>query len=134
MPVPLEAWALLGAMVLGVVHLAAASFAFKGQVGNAYTVGARDDEVPRQGVAGRLDRAHRNFLETFAIFAAAVLLLMVLGRTGGWLSEVGAAIYLGGRLIYLPLYAAGVPWLRSLSWKAATAGLAMTMLAIVWHP
>jgi uncharacterized MAPEG superfamily protein len=130
----LEAWALFGAMVLGLVHLAAASFAFKKQVGNAYTVGARDEGLRPEGIAGRLDRAQRNFLETFALFAAAVLLLEVLHRSGGWLSEAGALVYLGGRVLFLPLYAAGVPWLRTFSWNAATAGLAMVMLAVIWTP
>lgn len=128
----IEMWALFGAMVLGLVHLSAASFAFKGQVGNAYTVGPRDDDLPRRGAAGRLDRAQRNFLETFAIFAAAVLTLHVLEKTGGWLSSVGAWVYLIGRVIFLPLYAFGVPWIRTFSWNAATAGLAMVMAAIVW--
>lgn len=127
----LEAWTLFGAMVLGLVHLTAASFAFKKQVGNAYSVGPRDEGLRPEGVAGRLERAQRNFLETFGIFAAAVLLLEVLGRTGGWLSEAGAVTYLAGRVIFLPLYAAGVPWLRTFSWNAATAGLVMVMAAVL---
>jgi uncharacterized MAPEG superfamily protein len=127
-----ETWALFGAMVLGLVHLTAASFTFKAQVGNAYSVGPRDDDLRPVGIAGRLDRAQRNFLETFAIFAAAVLLLVVLGRQGTWLSQVGAALYLGGRLLFLPLYAAGIPWLRTFSWNIATLGLALVMAAVVW--
>lgn len=129
---PLEAWALFGAMVLGLAHLTAASFTFKAQVGNAYTVGARDEDLKPKGVAARLDRAQRNFLETFAIFVAAVLLLLVLDRAGGRLSEVGAVMYLAGRILFLPLYAAGTPWLRTFSWNIATLGLAMTMAAVVW--
>lgn len=129
---PVEMWALFGAMLLGLVHLTAASFSFKAQVGNAYTVGPRDAEMPRRGVAGRLDRAQHNFLETFAIFAAAVLMLFALGRCGGWLSEAGALAYLAGRMLFLPLYALGTPWLRTLSWNLATLGLAMVMAAIVW--
>jgi uncharacterized MAPEG superfamily protein len=70
-----ESWALFGAMILGLVHMTAASFTFRAQVGNSCTVGPRDEDVRRTGVAGRLDRAQRNFLETFAIFAAAVILL-----------------------------------------------------------
>jgi len=35
----LELWALFGAMILGLVHLTAASFTFEAQVGNAYSVG-----------------------------------------------------------------------------------------------
>lgn len=127
----LEAWMLVGAMVLGLVHVGAASFAFKAQVGNAYTVGARDEDLPRKGVAGRLDRALRNFLETFALFAAAVLLLEVQGRSGGWLSEAGAVAYLAGRILYLPLYAGGVRWIRTFSWNAATLGLALVIAALV---
>jgi len=128
----IEYWALFGAMLLGLVHLTAASFTFKAQVGNAYSVGPRDEDLRPAGVAGRLDRAQRNFLETFAIFVAAVLLLGELGRTGGWLSEAGAVVYLGGRILFLPLYAAGIPWLRTFSWNIATAGLAMVIAAVVW--
>ena len=128
----IEYWALFGAMLLGLVHLTAASFTFKAQVGNAYSVGPRDEDLRPAGVAGRLDRAQRNFLETFAIFVAAALLLGELGRTGGWLSEAGAVVYLGGRVLFLPLYAAGIPWLRTFSWNIATAGLAMVIAAVVW--
>lgn len=130
----LEFQALFGAMVLGLVHLTAASFMFKAQVGNAYTVGARDEDIRPAGIAGRLDRAQRNFLETFAIFAAAVLMLASLGRTGSWLSETGVLIYLGGRILFLPLYAAGVVWLRTFSWNIATLGLVMVMAALFWQP
>ena len=128
----IETWALFGAMVLGLVHLTAASFTFKAQVGNAYSVGPRDEDIRPRGVAARLDRAQRNFLETFAIFAAAVLLLVALDREGGRLSQVGVALYLGGRIAFLPLYAAGTPWLRSFSWNIATLGLALVMAAVVW--
>jgi uncharacterized MAPEG superfamily protein len=129
-----ESWCLFGAMVLGLVHLTAASFSFKGQVGNAYTVGARDEDLRPKGVAGRLDRAQRNFLETFAIFVAAVLMLEQMQHTGSWLSVYGAMLYLGGRALFLPLYALGVPWIRTFSWNIATLGLAMVMVAIVWRP
>lgn len=131
---PVEMWALFGAMILGLLHLTAASFTFKAQVGNAYTVGARDEDLRPAGLAARLDRAQRNFLETFAIFVAAVLMLHGLDRTGTWLSEAGALMYLGGRVVFLPLYAAGVPWMRTFSWNIATLGLVMVMAAIVWRP
>lgn len=130
----IENWSLFGAMVLGLVHLTAASFTFKAQVGNAYTVGARDQDLRPTGVAARLDRAQRNFLETFAIFAAAVLMLETQQLGGTWLSQTGALLYLGGRTLFIPLYAAGIPWLRTFSWNIATLGLVMVMTAIVWQP
>lgn len=52
-----ELWVLMAAGVLGLVHLSAASFTFKAQVGNAYIVGARDENLQPTGVAGRLARA-----------------------------------------------------------------------------
>ncbi|WIJ26592.1 MAPEG family protein [Devosia sp. RR2S18] len=124
MQLSIEAWCLFGGIILALVHLSAASFAFKAQVGNRYTVGARDEGLKPEGLAGRLDRAQRNFNETFPAFAAAVLLLLHL-QSEGTFSAVGAALYLGGRILYLPLYAAGVPWLRTFSWNFATLGLVM---------
>ncbi|MGV8996591.1 MAG: MAPEG family protein [Parvibaculaceae bacterium] len=125
-----EMWCLFGAMVLALVHLSAASFTFKAQVGNRYTVGARDDEPKRLGIAGRLERAQWNYLETFPVFVAAVLMVDRLGAAGA-LSHWGALIYLGGRILYLPLYAAGVPWIRTFSWNAATLGLVLVMAQLL---
>ena len=127
----IEGWTLFGAMILGLVHVTAASFTFKAQVGNAYTVGARDGDLRPSGMAGRLDRAQRNFLETFPIFAVAVLLLEQLDRAGSALGVWGALISLAGRVLVLPLYAAGLPWVRTFSWNVATLGLVLVMAAIV---
>jgi uncharacterized MAPEG superfamily protein len=125
-----ELWSLLGAIVLGLVHLSAASFSFKAQVGNRYSVGARDEDLRPRGIAGRLDRAQRNFMETFPFFAAAVLMLSLLNREGS-VSIIGALMYLGGRIVFLPLYAAGLPWVRTLSWNFATLGLVLVIAQII---
>lgn len=119
-----ELWTLVGAALLGLVHVSAASFSFKAQVGNRYSVGPRDEGIQPVGVAGRLARAQRNFLETFAIFAALVLVAHVSGREGV-VSTWGALLYIVGRSVYLPLYAMGVPWLRTFSWNVATLGLVL---------
>ena len=125
-----EFWCLFLSMVLALVHLTAASFSFKAQVGNRYTVGARDEDLRPSGLAGRLDRAQRNFLETFPVFVAAVLMVHLLDRAD-WLSASGAAIYVGGRALFLPLYAAGLPWVRTFSWNLATLGLVMVMVQLL---
>lgn len=122
--------ALAGAILLGLVHIGAASLAFKRQVGNAYTVGARDAAVQPAGMAGRLARAQANFLETFPLFAAAVLMLAPL-EAAGTLSSLGAQLYLGGRVLFLPAYASGLPWLRTVIWQVATLGLALVWFAVV---
>ena len=89
---PSSCGAFFAAMVLALGHLSAASFTFKAQVGNRYAVGPRDEDLRPRGVAARLERAHRNFMETFPVFAAAVLMAEYLGATGA-LSHWGAAIY-----------------------------------------
>src|SRR5918995_662036 len=100
---------LAASCVLCLIQIIAASHAASRQRGYRWTASARDAEVPPlTGVAGRLERALRNFLETFPVFVAAVLLVHVLGRESA-LSEWGAGLYFSARLIYVPLYAAGIP-------------------------
>ncbi len=115
---------LLAATVLGLVHLSAASFTFRAQVGNKYSVGPRDEDIKPTGIAGRLHRAHANFLETYPYFAVLVILGFVLQNSGTY-SIFGATLYLSGRILFLPLYAIGVPWLRTFSWNIATLGLVL---------
>jgi uncharacterized MAPEG superfamily protein len=105
------------------------------QVGYRYTATAREARPPLIGVAGRFERALRNFLETFPLFAMAVLLVHVTNRHGT-LSAVGAEMYLIARIAYVPLYAAGVPVVRSLVWNVAAVGIMLLLLALVypWIP
>jgi uncharacterized MAPEG superfamily protein len=126
-----ELYVLMAAVLLGLVHLSAASFSFRAQVGNKYAVGPRDEGRQPTGVSARLYRANANFLETFPYFAACVLVVHVTGAEGT-LSQVGSALYLGGRILFLPLYAAGVPWIRTFSWNAATLGLVLVGVQYVW--
>ena len=128
---PFELWTLLGSVLLGLVHLSAASFPFKAQVGNAYTVGARDEGLQPRGISARLYRANANFLETFPYFAVCVLIVH-LTQAYGDLSWWGCTIYIAGRVAFLPLYAAGIPWIRTFSWNAATLGLALVGAQAVW--
>ncbi len=120
----LELWALLYSGLLGIIHLSAASFTFKAQVGNSYTVGARDENLQPEGMAARMYRAQQNYLETFAIFAVFVIVVHLTDSYGS-LSYWGALIYASGRTLFLPLYALGIPWLRTFSWNFATFGLVM---------
>ena len=58
---------------------------------------------------------------------AAVALVHLSGRyRPDGLADVGAALYLVGRALYLPLYAAGIPRLRTVAWQIATLGIVLT--------
>ncbi len=125
----LELWILVAAVILGLVQVSAESFLFKAQEGNAYTVGARDEERRPRALAGRFSRTVRNFNETFPLFAAVILVLHVSGHSGSW-STLGAELYLGGRIAYIPAYASGIPYVRTVCWQVATLGLVMALVQI----
>ena len=119
-------------VVLGIVQIVAASHAASLQRGYRWTASSRDAKVePLRGVAGRLDRALRNFGETFPLFAAAVLVAHVTS-THDVLTEWGARLYFWGRVAYVLLYAAGVPLIRSLVWNVATIGIALVVTAVLF--
>ena len=119
------------AVVLGLVQIVAASHSASLQRGYRWTASPRDEPTPPlRGVAGRLDRALRNFLETFPLFVAVVLAAHV-SETHNALTEWGARLYLWGRVAYVPLYVAGIPLVRSLVWNVATAGIILFIVALV---
>jgi uncharacterized MAPEG superfamily protein len=128
----LELAMLAASCALCLVQIIIASHAASLQRGYQWTASARDSQLPSlTGIAGRLERALRNFLETFPVFVAAVLLVHLLGREGA-LSKWGAVLYFSARLVYLPLYAAGVPLLRSIVWNVAFTGIVLLLIASVW--
>jgi uncharacterized MAPEG superfamily protein len=43
----------------------------------------------------------------------------------------GAHLYFWARVVYLPLYALGVPLVRSLVWNVAFAGIVLLLLALL---
>ena len=120
---------LVWSTVLGLVYVSVQSMLYKAQVGNAPTVGARDTIPEPEKLAGRATRALRNVLETYPVFVALALAVELSGQSDG-LTRWGAGLYLGFRAIYLPLYLAGVPWMRTFSWNLATLGLALMIVGV----
>jgi uncharacterized MAPEG superfamily protein len=130
--VPFELRILGFSVLLGVVHIVLASHSASLQRGYRWTASARDEPVvPLTGAAGRFARALSNFGETFPLFAALALAVVVANRDGA-LSQWGAGLYLTGRVLYLPLYAFGVPLIRSLAWNVAAAGILLLGFALLW--
>jgi uncharacterized MAPEG superfamily protein len=118
-------------IVLGLVQIVLASHAASVQRGYAWTANARDNDAPAlTGMAGRLDRALRNFLETFPLFAAAVLIAHVADRHS-WMTEWGAHLYFWARVAYVAFYAAGVFLVRSLVWNIAAGGIVLVLLSLI---
>jgi uncharacterized MAPEG superfamily protein len=128
--IPVELKLLVAAVIVGIVQIVWAAAAGGGGERNfAWLAGPRDDPRPVGTVAGRLDRALKNFLETFPLFAAAILACVAAGKVGGTLTVYGAGLYVVARILYVPLYAAGTPMVRTLVWTAAMIGLVMVIVA-----
>jgi uncharacterized MAPEG superfamily protein len=120
---------LAAAIAVGFVQLLWAAFAARQQQTLEWGAGSRDEPRPITGVAARLDRALKNFLETFPFFAAAVLAAGLAGKFGA-LTLWGSVLYVLGRALYVPVYAAGIAYVRTIFWTAAMIGLVMVTAAI----
>ena len=97
---------LAASVILGLVHLIAASHLISFQRGYRWTASSREEPVPPlRGLANRVDQATTNFLETFPLFATVVLAAHITSRHS-LLTLCGAHLYFWGRVGYL-LAAAG---------------------------
>jgi uncharacterized MAPEG superfamily protein len=117
--------------ILAFIHIFAAVNAKTRQYGTKWNIGARDEELPPLSpIGGRLARAQANFFETFPIFIAAVMLAGAAGAVmaGNSTVTLGGWLWLGGRVAYLPLYAFGVPVVRSIAWSVSLIGIVLVLM------
>jgi uncharacterized MAPEG superfamily protein len=121
---------LVWSVVLGIAQILLAATFGTMQRGLKWNAGARDG-VPAllTGVAGRLERSSHNFIETFLFFAVAVLAVLWSQKTDAN-TALGAQLYFWARLAYLPVYASGIAYLRTLIWAVSMAGLVMVLMAL----
>lgn len=93
------------------------------ETGLKYNASPRDEPAPSPGkITARVQRAEKNLLETLPVFIGAVLIIHVANLETPAL-VLAAKIYLAARIIYIPLYAAGVPYVRTLVWAASLWGI-----------
>ncbi|MES2499953.1 MAG: MAPEG family protein [Pseudomonadota bacterium] len=122
------AWSVL----LGLIHIIAAANARTLELGVKWNMSARDgDPAKLSPLTGRLLRAQSNFFETFPLFAASILMVVLTDSLSVY-SYWGAVLYLGARNIYLPLYAFGISVIRSLIWLVSIGGLLMVLLPMMF--
>ena len=117
-------------LVLALVQISLAAAMRTAETGVAYNMGPRDAPAPpMRPITARLQRAQANLFETLPLFAAAVLIVRAGGRESD-LTLWGSFAYLGARVLYVPLYAFGVPVLRSVVWCVSMAGIVAILVAI----
>ena len=117
-------------LVLALIQIFLPAGARTGEFGSKWNAGARDHTpASTRPLTGRLERAQANLYETLPLFIGAVLIADVANRTGA-LTVWGAAFYFWARVVYVPLYALGIPYVRSLVWLVSLAGLIMILTAL----
>jgi uncharacterized MAPEG superfamily protein len=87
--------------------------------------GNREGLAPPIGMAGRADRAAKNQIEGMVMFLALVLAASIAGKSAQ--AAYGATVFFWARLIYWPVYLAGIVYLRTLIWFVSLFGLFLIM-------
>jgi uncharacterized MAPEG superfamily protein len=124
-------------IVLGLFQLVLTAIEYRRVHGVHYANTARDktSEAPDSPLLGRLSRAQANLMETAPYFIGICVIIAVTGMSTP-ITQAAAVIFVAARLVYLPLYALGVPYLRGVVWLVSFVALcAMTAavaLAIDW--
>jgi uncharacterized MAPEG superfamily protein len=120
----LLAWTL----VLAIVQIALTAIFRTLETGIPYNAGPRDvpSAVPVGKITGRLMRAQANLFETLPVFIGAVIIAH-LGQIHTTATIWGATLYFLGRIAYVPLYAFGIPYIRTVVWTGSLVGIIMVL-------
>ena len=126
----IELLAALLVIALGIVQVSLQAIEYRRVHGVRYPNTPQDapPTTPDSILLGRLTRALRNLHETLPFFLGVVIILALIGvstPTTRW----AAIVFAGARIIYLPLYAIGIPYLRGLVWTISFAALITLVVA-----
>lgn len=119
-----ELLAALVVIALGIVQVMWQAVEYRRVHGVAYANTAQDapPATAPSPLLGRLTRALRNLHETLPFFLGVVIILALMDYSTA-ATQIAALVFAGARIVYLPLYAAGVPWLRGLVWTVSLVAL-----------
>ena len=92
-------------------------------------LGNRDHVRPLTIVGERAARALANMHEALPVFLALALLNLIVGTAG--MAVTGATLFLIARVVYVAIYVAGVPVLRTLVWAVSWVGLALMIAPLL---
>ncbi len=97
--------------------------------GMALAMGNRENMPAPSALDGRADRTARNTLEGFVLFTAIALVAHAAGKVTPQVL-LGAEIFFWARLAYIPIYVAGLAYVRTLVWGVSVVGLAMMVYGL----
>jgi len=119
-------WAVALTLVQSVIAVLGAQM----QVGLPALAGNRENLPPITGWADRAARAHRNMLENLVLFAALVLVAHVAGKANG-VTILGSELFFWARLVYVPVFVIGIPWVRTGVWGVSVVGLVLIFVDLL---
>lgn len=89
----------------------------------------RDNLPEATALGGRAERAADNTKENFILFTALALAAQASGM--GEQATFGATVFLWARVVYIPVYLAGITYVRSALWGVGIFGLALMVRAML---
>ena len=97
--------------------------------GRQIGLGNRDNLEEATPIGGRAERAAKNSIEAAVFFVP----LALIANAAGLDAEVslGAQIAFWARIAYVPIYIAGIKYLRSLVWIVGVVGYGMMVAAML---
>jgi uncharacterized MAPEG superfamily protein len=98
--------------------------------GMKVAMGNREGMPEASGLAGRAERAARNTLENLPLFVALALVAQAAGAVTPRV-VLGAEIFFWARVVYVPVYWAGIAGVRTGIWGVSIAGLAMMVSGLL---
>ena len=122
----LRVWAVALTLAQSVIAVAGAML----QVGPTALAGNRENLPPITGWADRAARAHRNMLENLVLFAALVLVAHAAGKANGT-TALGSELFFWARLVYVPVFVIGIPWVRTGVWAVSVVGLVIIFIQLL---
>ena len=98
--------------------------------GFVYALGNRDNPPESTLFAGRADRTAKNTLEALVLFTAIALVAHASGAQSPRI-VMGAELFFWSRVLYIPIYYFGIPYLRTVVWTVGMVGLAIMAATIL---
>lgn len=115
-----------------VTIIAASTIRAKGWTlrGLMYSLSNREETLETNHLAHRADRTASNTKENYILFLGLASVAMVSAAPSPLILQ-GAQLFLLARLVFVPVYYAGITYVRTLVWLAGVIGLIMMLMGLM---
>ena len=128
--IPIELSLLIWTAALTILQMLVSALGSISQIGLTTLAGNRDNLTETTGWASRAQRAHRNMLESIAVFAILIMSAHHMNISND-VTGLGAQLFFWGRVAFSIIYLAGIPWVRTAAWGVSLVGLILIFLQLI---